>query len=153
MLLGWIAVLLSVATLHDAVPVNAEDAPPLRVCADPGNLPFSNDKGEGFENKLAELIAKDLGRELSYTWFTESTGYVPNTIGKDACDLVMGYAQGTGLIDDTNPYYYTSYVQYAWTMKARRHSSVRSSPGSAASVSWCIRRPPSILPCMAGSAT
>lgn len=109
-LLGWIAVLLSVATLHDAVPVNAEDAPPLRVCADPGNLPFSNDKGEGFENKLAELIAKDLGRELSYTWFTESTGYVPNTIGKDACDLVMGYAQGTGLIDDTNPYYYTSYV-------------------------------------------
>ncbi len=56
-----------------------------RRCASaptPGNLPFSNDKGEGFENKLAELIAKDLGRELSYTWFTESTGYVPTRLGK-----------------------------------------------------------------------
>ncbi|MBM3544735.1 MAG: quinoprotein dehydrogenase-associated putative ABC transporter substrate-binding protein [Alphaproteobacteria bacterium] len=82
----------------------------LRVCADPDNMPFSNEKGEGFENKLAELIADRLGSELDYVWFSEASGYVPNTMGKDACDLVMGYAQGTGLIDDTNPYYYTSYV-------------------------------------------
>jgi mxaJ protein len=82
----------------------------LRVCADPDNMPFSNDKSEGFENKLAELIAERLGDELEYTWFIENTGYVPNTMGRDACDLVMGYAQGTGLIEDTNPYYYTSYV-------------------------------------------
>jgi mxaJ protein len=85
-------------------------APVLRVCADPNNMPFSDAKGEGFENKLAELIADKLGEKLEYTWFQETTGYVPNTIGKNACDLVMGYAQGTGLIDDTNPYYYTSYV-------------------------------------------
>jgi mxaJ protein len=82
----------------------------LRVCSDPDNMPFSNGKGEGFENKLAELIAERLGDELEYTWFKETTGYVPNTVGRDACDLVMGYAQGTGLIEDTNPYYYTSYV-------------------------------------------
>jgi mxaJ protein len=82
----------------------------LRVCADPDNMPFSNDKGEGFENKLAELIADKLGDQLAYSWFSESTGYVPSTMGSEACDLVMGYAQGTGLIDDTNPYYYTSYV-------------------------------------------
>jgi len=82
----------------------------LRVCADPDNMPFSNEKGEGFENKLATLIADELGDRLAYSWFSESTGYVPNTMGSDACDLVMGYAQGTGLIDDTNPYYYTSYV-------------------------------------------
>jgi mxaJ protein len=88
----------------------AETAPVLRVCADPDNLPFSNEKGEGFENKLAELIAERLGDTLEYSWFTETTGYVPNTIGANACDLVMGYAQGTGLIEDTNPYYYTSYV-------------------------------------------
>jgi mxaJ protein len=88
----------------------ARAAPALRVCADPDNMPFSNDKGEGFENKLAELIADKLGEDLQYTWFQETTGYVPNTMGKDACDLVMGYAQGTGLIEDTNPYYYTSYV-------------------------------------------
>ncbi len=88
----------------------ARAAPVLRVCADPDNMPFSNDKGEGFENKLAELIAEKLGHELEYSWFPEATGYVPNTMGGDACDLVMGYAQGTGLIEDTNPYYYTSYV-------------------------------------------
>jgi mxaJ protein len=82
----------------------------FRVCADPDNMPFSNEKGEGFENKLAELIAEKLDIELDYVWFSEATGYVPNTVGQDACDLVMGYAQGTGLIDDTNPYYYTSYV-------------------------------------------
>jgi len=82
----------------------------LRVCADPDNMPFSDAKGDGFENKLAELIAKKLGARLDYSWFPEATGYVPNTMGRDACDLVMGYAQGTGLIEDTNPYYYTSYV-------------------------------------------
>jgi mxaJ protein len=82
----------------------------LRVCADPDNMPFSNQEGEGFENKLAELIAQKLDVTLEYTWFAEATGYVPNTMGRDACDLVMGYAQGTGLIEDTNPYYHTSYV-------------------------------------------
>jgi quinoprotein dehydrogenase-associated probable ABC transporter substrate-binding protein len=82
----------------------------VRVCADPDNMPFSNAKGEGFENKLAELIASKLNDTLQYTWFSESSGYVPNAIGNDACDLIMGYAQGTGLIDDSNPYYRTSYV-------------------------------------------
>jgi mxaJ protein len=82
----------------------------LRVCADPDNMPFSDKKKEGFENKLAELIAAKLDAQLEYTWFEEATGYVPNTVGRHACNLVMGYAQGTGLIEDTNPYYYTSYV-------------------------------------------
>lgn len=88
----------------------AAGGPPLRVCADPDNMPFSNDKGEGFENKLAELVAEKLEARLEYSWFPEATGYVPNTVGAGACELVMGYAQGTGLIDDTNPYYHTSYV-------------------------------------------
>ena len=82
----------------------------LRVCADPDNMPFSNAKGEGFENKLAELIAQKLDARIEYSWFEEATGYIPNTMGREACDLVMGYAQGTGLIEDTNPYYYTSYL-------------------------------------------
>jgi len=82
----------------------------IRVCADPDNMPFSNDKGEGFENKLAELIAAKLRAKLSYVWFPEGSGLVPNTMGNESCDIVMGYAQGTGLIEDTNPYYYTSYV-------------------------------------------
>lgn len=89
---------------------DAQAAGVLRVCADPDNMPFSNEKGEGFENKLAELIAEKLDARLDYVWFSEASGLVPNTMGNDACDLVMGYAQGTGLIDDSNPYYYTSYV-------------------------------------------
>lgn len=86
------------------------EAGTLRVCADPDNMPFSNAKGEGFENKLAELIASKLDATVDYVWFSESSGYVPNVVGNEACDLVMGYAQGTGLIADSNPYYYTSYA-------------------------------------------
>jgi quinoprotein dehydrogenase-associated probable ABC transporter substrate-binding protein len=106
---GWVglAALLGAAGAHSAEP---EAGPSLRVCADPDNMPFSNEQGEGFENKLAELVAEKLNRKLEYAWFAEATGYVPNTMGREACDLVMGYAQGTGLIEDTNPYYHTSYV-------------------------------------------
>jgi len=103
----WLAATIEVAGVHAAEPAGGSL---LRVCADPDNMPFSDEKGEGFENKLAELVAQKLGSQLEYYWFQEATGYVPNTMGSDACDLVMGYAQGTGLIEDTNPYYYTSYV-------------------------------------------
>jgi quinoprotein dehydrogenase-associated probable ABC transporter substrate-binding protein len=102
-----LAATIGVAGVHAAEPAGGAL---LRVCADPDNMPFSDEKGEGFENKLAELVAQKLGSQLEYYWFQEATGYVPNTMGSDACDLVMGYAQGTGLIEDTNPYYYTSYV-------------------------------------------
>lgn len=103
----------ALAAILGAAPIkSAEPAASglLRVCADPDNMPFSNAEGQGFENKLAELIAEKLDARLEYSWFAEESGYVPNTMGRDACDLVMGYAQGTGLIEDTNPYYYTSYV-------------------------------------------
>lgn len=102
--------MLAVGLFCGAGQARAVDADVLRVCADPDNMPFSNDKGEGFENKLAEFIAERLDRKLVYTWFPEDTGYVPNTVGEDACAMVMGYAQGTGLIEDSNPYYYASYV-------------------------------------------
>jgi mxaJ protein len=82
----------------------------LRVCADPDNLPFSNAKGEGFENKLAELIADKFGMPLVYTWLPHITGHVSAMPDSSDCDILMGYAQGAGLIEDTNPYYRTSYV-------------------------------------------
>jgi quinoprotein dehydrogenase-associated probable ABC transporter substrate-binding protein len=112
-LLAGIAAFLGVTVvLGLAATDGAVSAPSsvLRVCADPANMPFSNEQGEGFENKLAELIAAKLDRQIEYSWFAEAAGYVPNTMGREACDLVMGYAQGTGLIEDTNPYYYTSYL-------------------------------------------
>src|ERR1700716_4499048 len=62
----------------------------LRVCADPHNMPFSTDKGEGFENKLAELFAERLGKGLSYTWYPQAPGFVRNTLAAHKCDAVMG---------------------------------------------------------------
>src|ERR1700685_2398871 len=57
------------------------DAKVLRVCADPNNLPFSNEKGEGFENKIAELLAAKLDKKLAYVWYPQATGFVRNTLG------------------------------------------------------------------------
>ena len=82
----------------------------LRVCADPANMPFSNDKGEGFENKLAELVGKVLKIPVTYTWFPQATGFIRNTLGAKACDIVMGYAQGDELVLNTNHYYTAAYV-------------------------------------------
>jgi quinoprotein dehydrogenase-associated probable ABC transporter substrate-binding protein len=82
----------------------------LRVCADPRSLPFSNDKSEGFENKLAELVAAKLGKSLAYVWYPQATGFVRNTLGAHKCDLIMGYPQGNDLVQSTNPYYRTSYA-------------------------------------------
>jgi quinoprotein dehydrogenase-associated probable ABC transporter substrate-binding protein len=86
------------------------DRSQLRVCADPGNIPFSNDKSEGFENKIAELLAKELGVPVSYTWFPQATGFVRNTLNAGQCDLVIGAAQGEELMQNTNHYYRSTYV-------------------------------------------
>ena len=82
----------------------------LRVCADPRNMPFSDEQGEGFENKLAELLAKKLGKGLAYTWYPQATGFVRNTLGAHKCDVVMGFPQGNDIVQSTNPYYRTSYA-------------------------------------------
>ncbi|MCE3249830.1 MAG: quinoprotein dehydrogenase-associated putative transporter substrate-binding protein [Geminicoccaceae bacterium] len=82
----------------------------LRVCADPNNLPFSNQAGEGFENKIAELLAESLGVGLQYTWYPGSVGFVRNTLGAIRCDLVIGVVSTTELMQNTNPYYRSSYV-------------------------------------------
>jgi quinoprotein dehydrogenase-associated probable ABC transporter substrate-binding protein len=82
----------------------------LRVCADPRNLPFSNEKGEGIENKLAELFADKLQKKLDYTFFPQATGFVRMTLGAHRCDVIMGFPQGDDLVQGTNPYYRTSYA-------------------------------------------
>jgi quinoprotein dehydrogenase-associated probable ABC transporter substrate-binding protein len=86
------------------------DTKVLRVCADPSNLPFSNEKGEGFENKLAELLAAKLKKSLAYTWYPQSTGFVRNTLGSRRCDVIPGFPQGDELVQSTNPYYRTAYA-------------------------------------------
>ncbi len=82
----------------------------LRVCADPNNLPFSNDRKEGFENHIAELIGQDLRVPVSYVWFPQIVGFVRNTLRARRCDVVMGTASGDPNMETTNPYYNTGYM-------------------------------------------
>jgi quinoprotein dehydrogenase-associated probable ABC transporter substrate-binding protein len=82
----------------------------LRVCADPANMPFSNDKGEGFENKIAEIVAAELKVPVEYVWFPQAVGFIRNTLFAKRCDIVMGYAQGDELVLNTNAYYRSVYA-------------------------------------------
>jgi len=111
---------MAVAALFGAAPAGAAgpgaawelvDPENLRVCADPSNMPFTDKSGEGFENKLAELVASKLGREtVEYAWFPMVTGFVRNTLRANRCDIIMGYAQGDELVQNTNAYYRSAYV-------------------------------------------
>ena len=85
----------------------------LRVCADPRNLPFSNEKGEGFENKLGELFAEKLQKKLDYMYYPQATGFVRMTLAAHRCDVIMGFPQGDDLVQGTNPYYRTAYALVA----------------------------------------
>jgi mxaJ protein len=96
-------------TLCGSSPGSAEPKV-LRVCADPDNLPFSNDKLEGFENKIAELMAQDLEAQLSYTWWPHQRGLIRRTLNQDQCDVLIGVPKGYDPVLWTTPYYRTAYV-------------------------------------------
>jgi quinoprotein dehydrogenase-associated probable ABC transporter substrate-binding protein len=109
-----LAVLLGTAFLT-AAPAPAQrvdlvDRTALRVCSDPANLPFSNDKGEGFENKIAEIVASELNVPVEYTWFPQATGFIRQTLFARRCDVVIGYPQGDELVLNSNPYYRSTYA-------------------------------------------
>jgi len=116
-LLAWVIAVLALM----AVPASAQapglgpsaelvDPHTFRVCADPHDLPFSNQAGEGFENKLAELFASKLGEPTSYTYYPQVIGFVRNTLNALRCDVVMGDVVGDDLMQTTNPYYRTTYA-------------------------------------------
>ena len=119
-----ITIFLGAFVLGSLSVVHAQPAPPvagdlsvelidphvLRVCADPRNMPFSNEKGEGFENKLAEFFAAKLQKKLDYVFFPQATGFVRMTLGAHRCDVIMGFPQGDDIAQGTNPYYRTSYA-------------------------------------------
>lgn len=96
------------ALLVAATSVSA--APLLRVCADPNNFPYSNQKGQGFENRLATIIAADLGLQVSYYWFPQQDAFFRKTLDSDKCDVVMGVPTRFQGAITTRPYYRSSYV-------------------------------------------
>ena len=144
------SVILSVAVFCAALTcfaANAQTLPDLvsqtelRVCADPHNLPFSNEAGEGYENKIAEVLARVLGEKLSYTWFPDSQGFVRATLMKNRCDVVMGTVSGVEDMSTTESYLHTGYMMVTrtadnittdrvgdWHIAGRRFAIVASTP-------------------------
>ena len=92
------------------LPVREDNPDELKVCADFDNLPYSNGKQEGFENKIAELIAKDLGKTLSYQFWYDRMGFIRNTLNARRCDVIMGTVAGNDMMSTSKPYYRSGYV-------------------------------------------
>ena len=116
-LLAWAAIVLLAGTTssHAQAPglgagVELVDPKVLRVCSDPRSMPYSNEAGEGFENKLAEMLAAKLGKTVSYTYFPRVTGFVRMTLNALRCDVILGDSQGDDLVQTTNPYYHAFYT-------------------------------------------
>lgn len=82
----------------------------LRVCADPANMPFSDRKKEGFENRIADIVAEELKMPVRYYFMPQGPGFVRNSLGSRLCDVVIGYAAESGPVLHTNPYYTSAYV-------------------------------------------
>jgi quinoprotein dehydrogenase-associated probable ABC transporter substrate-binding protein len=105
---------IAAALLLVAMCAFGADVKQFRVCADPENLPFSNQKQEGFENRIAEVIAKDLGARVSYIWWGQRRGFIRNTMNatlkEGRCDVMIGAPAGYDLVRTTKPYYRSTYV-------------------------------------------
>ena len=104
-----VGALLAVVLLTPLQPSRAA-ADAFRVCADPNNLPFSNRRQEGFENKLAEMLAGALGQSVEYTWWPQRRGFLRNTLNAGRCDVVMGIPAAVEMVLATRPYYRSSYA-------------------------------------------
>jgi quinoprotein dehydrogenase-associated probable ABC transporter substrate-binding protein len=112
-------------TVTTATPAQTITRPPgvLRICADPNNLPFSNQRLEGFENKIADLLAQDLGERVEYTWWAQRRGFFRNTLKAGMCDVVIGVPAGFEMALTTKPYYRSTYV---FLSRKDRHLDVKS---------------------------
>lgn len=112
LMLATVSLLLvmSGASLLVAQTSDLVDRSQLRVCAPPANAPFSTKLKDGFENKIADLVAGELGVPVRYTWFPQSVGFIRQTLNRKKCDIIMGYVATNELVLNTNAYYRSSYV-------------------------------------------
>lgn len=115
------AIVLSVL---GAAAVSCSAAPPLRVCADPNNMPYSNQQQQGFENQIASLMAKDMGMRLEYTWYPQRGAFFKKTLDAGKCDVVMGVPENMEDVATTRPYYRSSYAFVSRTDRNLRLSSL-----------------------------
>ena len=106
---GTVLPTLCFALADPAAAIEPEQRDAVRVCADGNMLPYSNEKLEGFENRIAEMIGKDLGVPVVYTWWPATIGFVRNTLRAHKCDVIIGTAEGDPMMQHTNPYYRSTY--------------------------------------------
>ena len=119
----FLIVSLAAAACRPAHAEAAADQNRLRVCSDPNNLPFSNKDGAGFENRLAEMIARDLHTTVQYTWWAQRRGFLRSTLNAGLCDVVLGYPTTADIVRTTKPYYRSSYV---FVTRSSRRLRIRS---------------------------
>jgi mxaJ protein len=108
-LIAAAVVMLGIAFVGASI-ARTQTPAPLRVCADPNNLPFSNDRRQGFENALATMVGSELGKPVEYTWWAQRRGFFRSTLNDSLCDVVMGVPTSIEMVRRTKPYYRSSYV-------------------------------------------
>ncbi|GBD43438.1 hypothetical protein HRbin40_00911 [bacterium HR40] len=117
----------------------------FRVCADPDNLPFSNAAGEGFENRIAELFAAELGLPVEYTWHPQTLGFIANTLRSYRCDVIIGTSAVHELVQNTRSYYRSTYVLVYRAEDRDRFSSLDSPLVGIARIGVVANTPPAAL--------
>jgi len=118
------------------------DRTALRVCADPADLPFSNEAGEGFENAIARLMAEHMQLPLTYVWYPQTIGFVRQTLRARLCDLVMGVVSANELMQNTNPYYRSTYVMAVREADAARLGDLAAPAAKQATIGVVAGTPP-----------
>jgi quinoprotein dehydrogenase-associated probable ABC transporter substrate-binding protein len=126
-------------------PVDKVSHTDLRVCADPANLPYSNDKQEGFENKIAQRVAADLGETLSFTWYPDSQGFARATLFKHRCDVIIGTVEDAEDMRTSTPYYQSGYVLISRTADNITSTSVGDPALQGARFGIIAKTPPTDL--------
>lgn len=122
-----------------------DDGTEFKVCTDPSNLPFSNNKQEGFENKIAEVLAKDLGLKLSYVYWPDRMGFIRNTLNAKRCDVVIGTADGNDSLRTSKPYYRSGHV-YVWRKESNYNITDWDSPDLKKGVIGVVGQSPATIP-------
>jgi hypothetical protein len=141
-LFGWLFIAGGSAAAETSDIVNRSE---LKVCADPNNPPFSDEKKEGFENKIAEMMGAELNLKVDYAWFPQVIGFVRNTLRAHLCDLVMGTVTGDEIMQTTNPYYFTTYVMFYRADKGRAFESPQDPQLASLRLGVVAGTPPSDL--------
>ena len=117
----------------------------FKVCADPENMPYSNNKQEGFEDKIAEVLAKDLGKKLAFTYAYSRQGFYRNTLGANRCDVVMGTNSDSDLMRTSKPYYRAGHV-YVWRKESNFNITDWSSPDLRKGFIGVVDHSPATIP-------